>query len=128
MYSQVKNRLPAGGAQPAGNTTFRANAPLDRPVAGARRDDSIDLIDVVAWQRLAEVCGQDLKKGRLALVEGRIQNRSFEDQSGQRRWVTEVVAKNMTRLDGSPNSSPVAGSQVKEEIIDDSELESDLPF
>ena len=93
----------------------------------------------MTWQRLAEVCSQYLKKGRLVLVEGRIQNRSFEDQSGQRRWVTEVVARNMTMLDKGPVTSnqatvtgepAVAGKQpaADEEVIDDSGLESDLPF
>jgi single-strand DNA-binding protein len=110
---------------------------VERPTAGVKREDSVDLIDIVAWQRLAEVCAQYLKKGRLVLVEGRIQNRSFEDQSGQRRYVTEVVAKNMTMLDG--NESRVASHEsrvengpatrdTRPETVDDEELASDLPF
>ena len=109
---------------------------VERPVAGAQKEDNVDLIDIVTWQRLAEVCAQYLKKGRLVLVEGRIQNRSFEDQSGQRRWVTEVVARNMTMLDkgqgmadkGREQEKTMAPPAAEAELIDDSGLESDLPF
>lgn len=102
---------------------------VDRP-ATSRGENGADLIDVVAWRELAEVCGQHIKKGQLVLVEGRIQNRSFEDQSGQRRWVTEVVAKNMTELEkgagvGVKEEAKVA---VGDEVVDDSGLEGDLPF
>ena len=111
---------------------------VDRP-ATSHGENGADFIDIVAWRGLAEVCGQHLKKGHLALVEGRIQNRSFEDQSGQRRWVTEVVAKNMTELEKGPGSLRQSSGQAgvkeeakvavaEEEVIDDSGLEGDLPF
>jgi single-strand DNA-binding protein len=131
-------------ADPEGRTTTDGLAvtkfrlAVERPVAAAQKEENVDLVDIVTWQRLAEVCSQYLKKGRLVLVEGRIQNRSFEDQSGQRRWVTEVVASNMTMLDkGSATGNQstvtseqpaVAGKQSVAETIDDAELESDLPF
>jgi single-strand DNA-binding protein len=102
---------------------------VDRP-ATSRGENGADLIDIVAWRDLAEACGQ-LKKGQLALVEGRIQNRTFEDQSGQRRWVTEVVAKNMTQLEKGPGSRAKEEAKVavaEEDMVDDSGLESDLPF
>jgi single-strand DNA-binding protein len=99
---------------------------VNRPQGGA------DFVDIIAWQRLAEVCGEYLKKGQLVLVEGRIQVRSFEDQTGQRRWVTEVVARNMQMLEKSPvegRQPPVAGHEPPvEEIEDDIDLASDLPF
>ena len=129
-------------ADPEGRTTTDGTAvtkfrlAVERPVAGVKREDNTDLIDVVAWQRLAEVCAQYLKKGRLVLVEGRIQNRSFEDQSGQRRWVTEVIARNMTMLEkgqgtagpGQPDEKALVAPPADEEFIDDSGLEGDLPF
>ena len=129
-------------ADPEGRTTTDGLAvtkfrlAVERPVAGAQKEDNVDLIDIVTWQRLAEVCSQYLKKGRLVLVEGRIQNRSFEDQSGQRRWVTEVVARNMTMLDkgqgaadkGREEEKMMAPPAAGEEVVDDAELESDLPF
>lgn len=129
-------------ADPEGRTTTEGTAvtkfrlAVERPVAGAKREDNTDFIDIVAWQRLAEVCAQYLKKGRLVLVEGRIQNRSFEDQSGQRRWVTEVIARNMTMLErgqemagkGREEEKAFTAPVADEEFVDDSGLEGDLPF
>jgi single-strand DNA-binding protein len=104
--------------------------------AGGGRDNGTDFIDVVAWRRLAEICGDYLKKGRLVLVEGRIQIRTFEDQTGQRRWATEVVARNMTMLERSNVQSPKSeaketldiGHEALDENVDDSDLAGDLPF
>ncbi len=51
-----------------------------------------DWITVVAWGNLAEAVGNRLKKGTRVFVEGRYTTRSYDDQTGQRRWVTEVTA------------------------------------
>ena len=82
-----------------------------------------DLIDIVAWRKLAEVCGQHLKKDSLVLVEGSICVRSFNDQAGQRKWVTEVVARNMQAL-GSGIKTP----EAIESLPEVPEEEDDLPF
>ena len=131
---------PEGRSTADGTAVTKFRLAVDRPLSGVKREDNTDFIDVVTWQRLAEVCAQYLKKGRLVLVEGRIQNRSFEDQTGQRRWVTEVVARSMTMLEGHElrvashelaNSGPETRDTrpaTDEEFIDDSGLESDLPF
>ncbi len=74
-------------------------------------DQSVSWIEVITWQRLAEVCGQYLKKGKLVLVEGRLQMRSFEDQGGTRKWVNEVVASNMQMLDGAPGGGVAKGEE-----------------
>jgi single-strand DNA-binding protein len=81
-----------------------------------------DFIDVVAWRKVAEDCGDKLRKGQLVLVEGRIQNRSYDDQTGKKRWVTEVVARNVVTL----GKSSVAPAQAGESVEED--LSSDLPF
>ncbi len=48
---------------------------------------------IVVWGKLAENCGQYLKKGRQVYVEGYLQTRSWEDKDGQKRYTTEVVAR-----------------------------------
>lgn len=53
---------------------------------------------IVAWGKLAEICQQYLKKGKQVYIEGRLQTRNWEDQQGQKRQTTEVVANNMTML------------------------------
>jgi single-strand DNA-binding protein len=102
-----------------------------RLAVGRQQQSGTDFIDIIAWRRVAEVCSDYLKKGRLVLVEGRIQIRSFEDQTGQRRWATEVVARNVQMLDKTENRKQKpenSGGAEAEEFVDDSDLGSDLPF
>lgn len=59
--------------------------------------------NIVAWKRLAEFCGEWLKKGRKVYVEGRIQTRSYEDKNtGQKKTFTEIVSDNIIVLDSRP--------------------------
>jgi single-strand DNA-binding protein len=57
---------------------------------------------VVAWGPLAERTAENLRKGRKVYVEGRIQTRQWEDQSGQKRYTTELIANTVTALDRRP--------------------------
>jgi single-strand DNA-binding protein len=54
----------------------------------------------VAWDRLAEICGQFLTKGQLVDVEGRLQTRSWDDDAGKRHWRTEIVVASLEMLSG----------------------------
>ncbi|MEN6374958.1 MAG: single-stranded DNA-binding protein [Smithella sp.] len=54
---------------------------------------------IVAFGKLAEICGNYLVKGKLVFVEGRIQTRSWEDKDGVKRFTTEIIANNMQMLD-----------------------------
>ena len=70
------------------------------------RKEFTDYHDVVVWnqgqRKLAELCGQYLQKGRLVYVEGRLQTRSWDDQqSGQKRYRTEVNANDVQFLDSA---------------------------
>ena len=56
---------------------------------------------VVVWGKLAEICGKHLAKGRQVYLEGRLQTRSWEDQQGQKRYTTEIVANTVQFL-GAP--------------------------
>jgi single-strand DNA-binding protein len=53
---------------------------------------------VVAWGRLAEICGEYLRKGKQIYVEGRLQTRDWEDKDGHKRYTTEVIANVMQML------------------------------
>ncbi len=85
---------------------------------------------IVAWNRLAEICDEYLKKGRQVYIEGRLQTRSWEDQNGQTRRVTEIIATQMLMLgsrEGSEGSDP--GDKSDAEVADVSgEKGDDLPF
>lgn len=60
---------------------------------------------VVVWGKLAELCGKYLSKGRQAYIEGRLQTRSWEDQQGQKRYATEIVANTVQFLGGGAGAS-----------------------
>jgi single-strand DNA-binding protein len=90
---------------------------------------------IVAFGKLAEICGQYLKKGKQVYIEGRIQTRDWEDQSGNKRYTTEIVANQMKMLGRAGDSGHVpadsqespyeeGGSQVPAGADDD----DDLPF
>lgn len=63
------------------------------------RTDQTEWHRIVMWRRLAEQAEKYVKKGRKLYVEGRVQTRSYDDQSGTKRYVTEVVADRMEFLD-----------------------------
>ena len=60
---------------------------------------------LVLWRKLAEIAGQYLKKGSKIYVEGKLQTRSWDDQSGQKRYATEVVVNDMQMLDSRADGS-----------------------
>lgn len=72
-----------------------------RRAEGEQREqrDETDWFTVVAWDRLANTCSQYLAKGSRIYIEGRLQTRSWDDQNGQKRYATEVVANDMIMLD-----------------------------
>ena len=63
------------------------------------RQDKAEYHNVVVWRKLAEICGQYLRKGSKVFIEGRMQTRDWEGEDGVKRYKTEVVADNMIMLD-----------------------------
>ena len=62
--------------------------------------DEVCFLDIVAWNRLAEISGEYLSKGRPVFVEGRLQMDSWEDQDGKKKSKIKVVAQNIQFLSG----------------------------
>ncbi|PJF27587.1 MAG: single-stranded DNA-binding protein [Phototrophicales bacterium] len=69
---------------------------------GERREET-EWFNVVAWSNLAEICKAHLNKGSRVYVEGRLQTRGWEDESGKKHFRTEVVANEMILLDSPRN-------------------------
>ena len=67
---------------------------------------------VVFWGRLAEICGEYIKKGSRIYVEGQLQTRSWDDRDGNTRYVTEVKARQMIMLDSRSDSA--GGERVEQ--------------
>ncbi len=68
--------------------------------------------NLVAWRKLAEICGEYLKKGSRIYVEGRLQYRTYDDKNGVKRYVTEIVLDQMMMLD-SRSASQAGGSSAQ---------------
>jgi single-strand DNA-binding protein len=79
-------------------TTF--TLAINRPRTNQAGEREADFINVVAWQKLADLCATYLRKGRQAAVEGRLQTRSYDNKEGRKVYVTEVVAENVQFLGG----------------------------
>jgi len=72
--------------------------------------DETMYIDIVAWDRLGEICNQYLKKGMSTLVEGRLSIRDYTNKDGEKRKAVEVVASDMQMLDSKSRSGDGGGS------------------
>ncbi len=74
-----------------------------------QKQERAEFHNIVAWRRLAEICGQYLRKGSKVYMEGRMQTRDWTGEDGVKRYRTEIVADNMIMLDtkgGAANSAP----------------------
>lgn len=98
-FTMAINRPPAG----------RAGPPASGANAAENSGNDVDFIPCVAWRRLAEICGEFLKKGRPVAVEGRLQLRPYE-KDGQKRIFSEVIVDNMQMLGRRPEE-PAAGGE-----------------
>lgn len=76
--------------------------------AGDKREET-EFHRLVSWNKLAELCGQLLAKGRKVFVEGRLQTRSWTGQDGAQRTTTEIVIDDMILLDSRRPIVPVSG-------------------
>lgn len=90
----------------SGKMTTEFTLAVDR-YAGSK---DTDFIKIVTWEKLAEACGNNLFKGQRAMVEGRLQIRSFDGKDGVKRWVTEIIAQAVEFLDRRNNSAPPAAA------------------
>ncbi len=90
-------RHTASGQQVANFSLATSESYNDR---NGQRQTRTEWHKVVVWAKLAEICGQYLRKGSRIYIEGRLQTRQWEDQQSQKRSTTEVVATNMLMLGG----------------------------
>ena len=99
--------------------------------------DKTEWHNIVTFGRTAEIAGEYLKKGKLVYIDGRLQTSSWEDQNGQKRYKTEVVASELQLIgsrgdseSGADTSAADAEDEVPaaEDIPSANEEEDDLPF
>lgn len=78
-------------------TTF--TMAVDRPFTSKNGQKEADFISIVTWNKTAEIAGNYLHKGQRALVEGRLQIRSYDGKDGVKHYVTEVVADRLELIE-----------------------------
>ena len=92
---------------------------------------------LIAWGKVAEIAEKYLKKGSEVAVEGKLINRSYNDKDGNKKYITEIVAENIRRLDkreGGPSEGGQSQSSAPQQEYSHSEskpasnIDDDLPF
>lgn len=86
-------------------------------VTEGERKEEVDFHRLVAWNKLAELCNQLLKKGNKVFISGRLQTRSWEAQDGTTRTVTEIVVEDMILLTPKTNGEYMAAEEPKEQKV-----------
>ena len=135
-------RDPELRTTPSGQNVCSFSLAVNRSWQGSdgQQQDAVDYFDVTAWGKLGELVNQYLAKGRKCLVMGRLSQRSWE-QDGQKRSKVEVVASDVTFLDGGGagqssegrSSAPARKSKPAEDVsiedVDDKPIDlSEIPF
>lgn len=117
-------------------TTGKSVVNFSLAVDKGGQDAGADFFEIVAWEKLAELIQQYLSKGRRCLVQGRLSQRQWE-QDGQKRSRIEVMANDVTFLDGpnsgsdgagAPASQPASPTPQADAVVDDEIDLSDIPF
>lgn len=97
-------RDPEMRTTPSGIATTSFSIAVQRNYANAQGDREADFINCIAWRKQAENIAKYCTKGSQVAVDGRIQTRNYDAQDGTKRYVTEVIADNVTFLGGRSGS------------------------
>lgn len=122
---------------PVANFTIAINRRFRSPTGEIKEETTY--VGIVAWQKLADLCRQYLSKGRAVLVEGKIQNRSWETEDGQKRSTLEIRADRIEFLEREfrsepaphpavPGEPPAAADSPPEPMPENGKSDDDLPF
>jgi single-strand DNA-binding protein len=98
---------------PNGTTVAKFSVATDERLTdrSGEKQERTEWHNIVAWGKLGEICGQYLKKGKLVFIEGSIRTDSWDDkESGQKKYRTEIVARDMKMLDRRGDDEGGGGS------------------
>jgi len=111
----------------SGNAVTSFTVAVDRDFKSQSGEKETDFIDVVAWRNTAEFVSKYFSKGRMAVVEGRLQLRDWTDKDGNKRRSAEIVADSVYFGDSKRDGGDTAQSEPQGSF---SEIEDDwdLPF
>lgn len=103
-------RDPEVRVTPTERTVCTFTLAVDRPFTAKNGQHEADFINIVTWNKTAELCGNSLLKGQRALVEGRLQIRSYDDKDGQKRRLGEVIADRVEFIEHREKSAQNANA------------------
>jgi single-strand DNA-binding protein len=111
-------RDPETRNTPSGQTvaSFSVATNLVWKDQSGQQQKKVEFHNVIAWRRLAEICGQYLQKGSKVYIEGRLQTSDWTGQDGVKRYRTEIIAENMIMLDNKGGGS---GYDNNQEVVVD---------
>ena len=110
---------------PSGVSVTTFSLAVDRGYAKPGEEKQVDFIQIVCWRSTADFVGKYFSKGQLVAVEGAIRTRNYTDQSGTKRYITEVVANEVFFAEGKKQHQPESGPMNP---LDVEYSEGDLPF
>ncbi len=108
-------RDPELSETPSGIAVCRFAIAVSRDYANADGTRETDFFNITVWRGRAENCGKYLKKGNKVAIVGSLQNRSYDDKDGVKRYVTDVVANEVEFL--TPRSSQGDFADDGEEVV-----------
>lgn len=97
----------------AGNSVARFNLTVEKPAAEGLAPQT-DIIPIVTWGKNAEK-SLTLKKNELVLIEGQIQTRTYDDEAGNRKWITEVDARDLKSLEQAFSGETIKETPISKE-------------
>lgn len=95
-------------------------------VTQGEKKQSVDFHNIVAWNKLAEICGQLLKKGIKVYVEGRLQTRDWTGDDGKKRYKTEVVIDDMIVLSPKKDGTDEDGEVSEGDFVGSEEPQGEI--
>lgn len=112
----------------SGTPVTTVNVAVDRDFKNQDGSRDTDFIPVVAWKGTAEMLGKYFTKGRMIVVDGRLQIRDWTDKDGNKRRTAEIVANNVYFGDAKRDDSAPAQSEPQGGFSEMGEDDSELPF
>ena len=120
----------------SGTSVTSFSLACDRDFKSQSGDKETDFIDVVAWKNTAEFVSKYFTKGRMAVVEGRLQIRDWTDKAGNKRTTAEVVADNVYFADSKRSESNenqkenfnALSGRLSDDFVPISEEDGEIPF
>ncbi len=104
----------------SGKAVTQFTIAVNRPYSKNADRQEADFINCVAWEKKGEIIGSNFAKGSRILVEGRMQNRSYDAQDGSKRYVTEIIVQDFDFIDKKqPTQSSGTENSFGNEVVDD---------